>query len=263
MREDEEGYKWVTKLLSDWTARVKNPNEDKPVPPPAGTRVESDPISGDTITAMSDRDVSKPVLRARSEIAGPEVVEETPEQQMDDVVAADTFSYKPPHDEDIGNNNLVALQDDFNEQNVRFAGPLYAPRACEGPNVSGFVVDSRWNECAGPTSVVYGLRDHIVDQQLRARTHASHGSQSVALSPDNSTYPDPAGRASHTNPFIPAQEQPGSWEVPFLPAFSNDVFGMKRDDNTMRAELMQEAARTVPRLPREMQLHSVLHNGFD
>jgi hypothetical protein len=264
LRPQSEGYAWVTGHLKDWHARVKGSRPADKAPPKQyqQTAVTSQPIEGDTITSIPDKDTAKPVLRARAVIAGPEVVQETKEQQISDVVQADTFDYKPQHDADIGENNVLALMGDFNEQTVRFRGPMFLPRVSEGPNVMGFDRPSQFNESAGSSAVVFAMRDDLIEQTEQAKTYNSFGEKSYAPSPDNSQYPDPSGRASHINPFVPAQEQPGPWEITVLPAFANDTIGFKRDSNTWRSELLPEQNKGQALLPAAMQLETVAKHGF-
>lgn len=261
IRPESEGYKWMTAHLKDWTSRVKGGGQaDRP--PPAQyqqTQVSSDAVTGDQLETIQDRDTAKPVLRSRAIIAGPEVVQETPEQQTSDAVQSDLFSKKPRHDEDIGDNNLLALQEDFLEEHVRFRGPLQMPRASEGPNVMGHVIPTQWDESAGSSAVVFQMRDDIIDHARKQSL--MHDSKSVALHPDNSLHPDPHGRASVANPFVPVCELPGAWEVPTLPAGSNDYLGLKSNSNTFRAELLPEQRSAKAFMPQTSQLAEYERNG--
>ena len=216
------------------------------------TQVDTGP-EGDAVQTNQLRDMSKTILRSRSIIAGPEVVEETKEQAVSDVVQADLFEYKPKN-EDRGEANLLELQNDFNEQNIRFARPLMSPRVTEGPETEE--LDERFIPERGDVS---SELKKIHNDNIGAKKWAQAGGNlSVALM-DANAIRCPFGHPRRPNPFIPIAEQRDSFMPATLPAFANNVLRFKKDENAWRVENMPEKRPSIPAFsPHEQMAKMVL-----
>jgi hypothetical protein len=169
-----------------------------PVPPIAST-----PDGDRPSTAVKDS--ARPILRPRSVVGGPELVGESMPQQVSDVVQADLFSYQTEN-EDLGKSNLLHIQNEFNQQRVRFRDPMFSPRKPEGPNVQGYIQPTQWEA------------DRNVKPEFNEMFSAMHGAAKVAslsgvssLYPDINAVADPYGLPRPASQFVPIAVQPSSW----------------------------------------------------
>jgi hypothetical protein len=249
LKPDSGQYKTFSKRFNKFRSDSSTAPSDAAEELPGGfsqgektaTQVESGP-EGDKIMTNKMRDLSKTVLRSRTIIAGPELVEETKEQAVSDAVQADLFEYKPKN-EDRGEANLLELQNDFNEQNIRFARPLFIPRTVDGPNVQGYEPDDRL--IPDRDDVMVDLNE-LHESNLGAyRWSQAGGNLSVAFG-DVNVIPCPFGYPRKPNPFIPIAEQSDLFMPATLPAFANNILGFRKDENPWRVEHQPERRPSIP-----------------
>ena len=256
LKQDSVQWKKLNKARMKFQADNVRPESNDTSAIEASTTQIEKTAQNDIAVTNGAKDVARPILRPRFQIGTGDDVKETPEQASTDVIRADNFQRKPA-DDYRGANNVVLLGDKVNEQRIRFREPLLAPRYDEhtyGGNTQGHLIPEQWNPGRGISAVNQEMLQMVKGDAAAGALEQIQQGRSIALSPDTWSKPDPYGYPSQTNYMIPVAQQPGPWERPFLPAMSNNVIGLKREDNTWRLELEPEQKPTIAALPASAQV---------
>ena len=169
-----------------------------------GTNV---PVVQDGVTVNSaTRDHSRLMLRARFDEAGPEDVQETVPQAVSDAVQADLFNKKGPNEDIDSTVNRLWLDNERNQHNVKWMGPLSMPRSTRGPNTQLAPMDPRFEE-----------EQDFLGPLIKRAHRAAAGfdlkrAPPIAVLGDANTYYDPYGHPRKPSYMVPANRQRHTFE---------------------------------------------------
>jgi hypothetical protein len=189
-------------------------------------------------------------------------VTESPEEQTIDKVNVELFDRKTEDDLDIGENNMLSLSNALNEQKIRFAEPMNAPRSGETVNVWGHERDKRIDETSSVADVNTSLTQTMDAETAVTKVREKVDARSIAPSPDVWDKPNPFNGQIQSSPFIPAVEQSSVMKQETPSIGENNFLKFKRQTNTQRIPDMPEMNPARPTLAPDYTLKNIRDNGF-
>jgi hypothetical protein len=214
----------------------------------------------DSILDPVTYDHGRASLRPQFLLGGEDAVRKTARERMEMDVQFDMFDYVP-EGYGLGSHNKMFIQENNHDRLIRYAEPMYEPRALDGSELTDEQFDGRlMNQINNPQNYLIKMLD---DYSSMGQVAKRQKQQSVdTLADDNNSIKSSKGlRGRNPSPFEPVIRTRSPWIPTIEPAGVNMKRQLKSIFNTQRApqrHVEYNPHNGMPTLPRRQAMEIIL-----